>query len=84
MALSKTLLVLGLAFLVVSSIVSARELAETTEENSQVDLDNYHDGRGGYNRRGGYGKGHGKEHGKGKGRGGRKKPPSTSETEEGN
>ncbi|KAA8523617.1 hypothetical protein F0562_010040 [Nyssa sinensis] len=65
MASSKTLLFLGLLFavvLVISSEVSARELAETAQTQS-VEMDNVEDSKFGY------GHGHGKEHGHGHGHG---------------
>ncbi|XP_065864698.1 putative glycine-rich cell wall structural protein 1 [Euphorbia lathyris] len=78
MGISKTLIIVGLAFafvLLIASEVSARELAQ---ENGQVEVDDFSEkgkgyggGNGGYG--GGNGKGKGGEYGKGKGENGKGK-----------
>nr|ADD51188.1 phase change-related protein [Vitis cinerea var. helleri x Vitis riparia] len=77
MAYSKTFLLVGLLFavvLILSSEVSARDLAETSQTQVSVEDAKY----GGYGRGYGHGKGHGyqKGHGHGKpGHGGPGHPP---------
>ncbi len=75
MAYSKTFLLVCLLFavvLIMSSKVSARELAETAQTQGSVeDGYGYGKGHGGYGKgHGGYGKGHGGGSGHGKGHGG--------------
>ncbi|XP_040988644.1 dormancy-associated protein 2-like [Juglans microcarpa x Juglans regia] len=80
MASSKVFLLLGLAFAVVL-LVSARELAETTQTQEAVQTDSVEDAKyGGHGYGHGYGHGHGHGHGK-PGHGGHPGHGAAGETE---